>query len=376
MKHGKVEIDGNLTLATGATADEISTDGTLAGDSDTAIPTEKAVKTYTDSVVNGLDWKQSCRFASDPDTNWTTAVTAAFSAGTLTLAVLPAGSSRGLIDGVEPVDGDRILIKDAGAALSGTGADDKFNGLWEVTGGTTTTLTLTRTTDADEDAEVTANLAVFIEEGSVNADAGFTLTTNDPITVDTTAQVYTQFTAGGGGDVTAAGNIADNAVVRGDGGVKGVQDSTLTVSDNGEMNNPSQPAFHAASSATQSSIVINVSVDVVLGLERFDVGSNFASNIFTAPVTGKYAFSGTTNFRNIDSAATAYTIRITTSNRIYAVTFDPRKFAGDVVGDISLHVSCTADMDASDTAKLAVIQNSGSVQTSLDAADFSGHLIS
>ncbi len=196
MKHGKVQIDGDITLATGATADEISIDGTLVGDSDTAIPTEKAVKTYTDSLVNGLDWKNSCRLASDQNTNWTTSATASFSAGTLTLASLTAGSSRGLIDVIESVDGDRILIKDAGAVLSGTGKDDKYNGLWEVTGGTTTTLTLTRTTDADEDAEVTANLAVFIEEGAVNADKGYTLITADPITVNTTAQIYTQFTAG------------------------------------------------------------------------------------------------------------------------------------------------------------------------------------
>jgi len=35
------------------TVDEFSTDGTLAGDSDSAIPTEKAVKTYVDAQVSG-----------------------------------------------------------------------------------------------------------------------------------------------------------------------------------------------------------------------------------------------------------------------------------------------------------------------------------
>lgn len=39
----------SLKFATGGTIDEFSTDGTLAGNSDTAVPTEKAVKTYVDT---------------------------------------------------------------------------------------------------------------------------------------------------------------------------------------------------------------------------------------------------------------------------------------------------------------------------------------
>lgn len=43
----------SLALATGATVTELSTDGTLTGNSDTALPTEKAVKTYVDTAVAG-----------------------------------------------------------------------------------------------------------------------------------------------------------------------------------------------------------------------------------------------------------------------------------------------------------------------------------
>ena len=42
------ESDG-LTLASGTNINEFSTDGTLAGDSDNAVPTEAAVKTYVDA---------------------------------------------------------------------------------------------------------------------------------------------------------------------------------------------------------------------------------------------------------------------------------------------------------------------------------------
>jgi hypothetical protein len=44
-----------ITLASGTNINEFSTDTTLAGDSDNAVPTEKAVKTYVDNAVAGLN---------------------------------------------------------------------------------------------------------------------------------------------------------------------------------------------------------------------------------------------------------------------------------------------------------------------------------
>ena len=46
MRSGKKKFEGDLEKVT--SIDEFSIDGTLAGNSDTAIPTEKAVKTYAD----------------------------------------------------------------------------------------------------------------------------------------------------------------------------------------------------------------------------------------------------------------------------------------------------------------------------------------
>lgn len=54
---GTLDVTGAMTAASlelggaGAVPTEFSTDGTLAGDSDTAIPTEKAVKTYVDGLT-------------------------------------------------------------------------------------------------------------------------------------------------------------------------------------------------------------------------------------------------------------------------------------------------------------------------------------
>lgn len=54
---GKATAAVSLAMSMGATIDEFSTDGTLAGNSDIAVPTEKAVKTYVDGFFTAwTDW--------------------------------------------------------------------------------------------------------------------------------------------------------------------------------------------------------------------------------------------------------------------------------------------------------------------------------
>ncbi len=48
----KLEVNGNLKLNAGAAVGEFSTDGTLADNSDTAVPKEKAVKAYADTKAS------------------------------------------------------------------------------------------------------------------------------------------------------------------------------------------------------------------------------------------------------------------------------------------------------------------------------------
>ena len=49
-----LEVGANIQLQLGPAANEISIDGTLAGNSDKALPTEKAVKTYIDNNSGGV----------------------------------------------------------------------------------------------------------------------------------------------------------------------------------------------------------------------------------------------------------------------------------------------------------------------------------
>jgi phage-related tail fiber protein len=94
-----------------------------------------------------------------------------------------------VIDGVTLATGDRILLKD-----QTTGAD---NGIYTVNASGAPT----RATDADTSAEVTGGMAVWVNEGTTNADTGWIVTTNDVITLGTTALVFSQFS--GLGQVTA-----------------------------------------------------------------------------------------------------------------------------------------------------------------------------
>ena len=153
-------------------------------------PQDAANKRYVDSAVVGIDWKPSVRLAT------TAAIT------------LATGLENGdTLDGVVLATGDRILVKNQ--------TDATENGLYVVQASGAPV----RSSDADTAAEITASFAVFVEEGTVNADSGWTLTNNGTITVGTSELSFTQFT--GLGQITAGDGLTKTAntlnVVPGDG---------------------------------------------------------------------------------------------------------------------------------------------------------------
>jgi hypothetical protein len=153
-------------------------------------PQDAANKRYVDSAVVGIDWKPSVRLA-------TTAP--------ITLATdLENGDT---LDGVTLATGDRVLVKNQ--------TDATENGIYVVAESGAPT----RSTDADTSAEITASFAVFVEEGTVNTDSGWTLTNNGTVTIGTTELAFTQFT--GLGQITAGAGLTKTAntldVIGGDG---------------------------------------------------------------------------------------------------------------------------------------------------------------
>lgn len=140
---------------------------------------DAATKAYVDAARSGLDVKQSVRAATTAN---------------ITL------SGTQTVDGVSLIAGDRVLVKD-----QSTGSQ---NGIYDVAAGS-----WTRSSDADTNAEVTAGMFTFVEEGAANADSGWVLSTNTPITLGTTSLTFAQFSGAGqimaGAGLTKTGNTID-----------------------------------------------------------------------------------------------------------------------------------------------------------------------
>jgi hypothetical protein len=148
----------------------------------------------------------------------------------------------------------------------------------------------------------------------------------------------------------------------------------MAIGPTGTVTAPFQPGFSAKAATAQLNIAVGSAVDIVLGTELWDTNADFASNTFTAPISGKYLFTWLINVYYPDAAANAYTIYLTTSNRTYDSHMDPDFGQDQVYWYFS--GSMVADMDTSDTAKMQIIQTAGSSQTDIfEDTRFSGILI-
>jgi len=156
---------------------------------------DAATKAYVDAVKQALDIKDSVRVAT------TAAIT--ISTG------LNVGDA---IDGVTLADGDRVLVKDQ--------SDASENGIY-VAGSSPV-----RSADANASSEVTSGMFCFVEEGTVNGDNGFVLTTNDPITLDTTDLTFVQF--------SGAGQIIAGDALSKSGNTLNVNDDNITLEVNSD----------------------------------------------------------------------------------------------------------------------------------------------
>lgn len=134
---------------------------------------DAATKSYVDTAVQGLDIKASVRVASTTD------------------VLLSAPGAT--IDGVSLSAGNRVLLLNQDTASQ--------NGLWVWNGAVAA---MTRPADSTSATVLTAGAFVFVEEGT-NADNGFVLSTDNPVTVDVTAQTWVQFS--GAGQITAGAGL-------------------------------------------------------------------------------------------------------------------------------------------------------------------------
>ena len=152
----------------------------------------------------------------------------------------------------------------------------------------------------------------------------------------------------------------------------------MRIDSTGAITKPLQPAFYAETASTQSNLATGSAQTLAFGVEIFDQNADFASNTFTAPVSGRYFLHTTLRFEAIDTAATYILWGIVTSNRQFYSILDPQRFSADV-NYYSVQQTVLADMDASDTAHVVYLQSGGTAQTDLQGADgysyFCGHLV-
>ena len=177
--------------------------------------------------------------------------------------------------------------------------------------------------------------------------------------------------------------------------------SHMVIDATGAVTMPLQPAFLAKPSSQQANIGEGSEIDIVFGTERFDQNGDFASSVFTAPVTGKYFLSYSLWISNIDNAFTApvtgkyqisynlrmshlqtdanyYFIKLVTSNRTIISAYDPIAFDVTDLPYWTFTLSLLVDMDANDTCQLKVNQQGGgSAVSDIIAQDtyLSGYLV-
>lgn len=132
---------------------------------------EAARKQYVDGVAQGLDLKDSVKVSTAGQN-----------------IDLTSSTDPNPIDGYTLSDGERILLRNQNTSSE--------NGIYDANTATDPT-TWTRSSDFDEDDEVTNGSFTFVENGTNDGSTSWIVTTDDPITVGSTAITFSQFASAG-----------------------------------------------------------------------------------------------------------------------------------------------------------------------------------
>ena len=126
----------------------------------------------------------------------------------------------------------------------------------------------------------------------------------------------------------------------------------------GLVTTPLHSACLVAKTSTQSNVANTDTI--TFDTERFDVNADFASNTFTAPVTGKYLITFCVSVTAMDYDATYNRVKLVTSNRNYSFGIVGEQNFTANPNYVSFEGALLVDMDASDTALLQWSQAGGS----------------
>lgn len=257
-------------------------------------------------------------------------------------------------------DNNKIIIgtQGAGAGQQNTCFIAGING---VTSANARMVTINSVTNQlGEQAIPSGNISITGDSGGALSSNAFTFTGGS--TGLTFAGAGTTETLGGtlaiaNGGTNATSMSTSTGIVKYD-GTRLVTSTTALIDSSNRMTNTSQPSFFAYNASTRSNVTGDGTVYTVpFEVELFDQGNNYdAAGTFTAPVTGKYRFSGQVGVAVDTSAATAYQARLTTTaNTITGYntsTIGPNNW-------FYVHISCIVPMTAGDTSKFQVVATGG-----------------
>lgn len=239
------------------------------------------------------------------------------------------------------------------ATLSEGSGIDITNGAGTITIGLDLTEVMANSSTAnavltsDGDGTLTAESTLIYTTGQLHRDGGaLTISSDSDVVIDLDDN-------NNGSD--------DHFAVRNGGNTE-----VLKVTETGMVTKPLQPCFRVTKTSTQSNISINTSVIVTFQGETFDVGSNFASSVFTVPVDGIYLFGALLDFDYLDNSATQILLRL----RVGASTFydldqkDPNEYSSDLER-FSLAGSTLLSLSSGDEVRVVTYQQGGSAESDI-----------
>tara|TARA_Y100001951_G_scaffold33524_1_gene26433 strand:+ start:357 stop:1064 length:708 start_codon:yes stop_codon:yes gene_type:complete len=181
----------------------------------------------------------------------------------------------------------------------------------------------------------------------------------------------------GGGDLSFGGDTFEEAKVIGSNdnytfSIEAGGTTAMTINTDQSISYPTQPCFSINHTVSQTNLTANSDNTITWGTELFDLGGDFTSNTFTAPVTGTYVLISMVVFAAFDhDASDNVQFEIITSNRSHGVLFDVGAIWQAQPELFTLQVHCITDMDTSDTA-IVSYNEQGSGASQADVYGVSG----
>lgn len=327
---------------------------TVLGTSDTLYPSQNAVKTYADTkeptsnknLANGfpgLNSNHNIQFKNNLGTH---------------ISLLANTNTAPRTYTFPNVDGE-VLLTTGTQTITGAktfGEDATFNALLNADGGIST---LSGNIDIDSASGLVNilstlqvdNLTSFSEATDLNINAK----SGNVVCLSNFFVQRVQSRLTNGNLVLAGGATSGNVECEDPFLVTQIQPRTgTTVSITNNLLLPSQPSVSAYPSVALSNVTGDgTTYTIALNTELWDKASNFASNTFTAPVTGTYEVSGMVGVSGLTAAHVSGILRIVTSNRTWEIDARNYGLIRDTGNNIIANIGgVKIDMDAGDTATI------------------------